>query len=173
MTDKIDKLIARRKDNVGSSQPNWLRCVVPDCDGTHIPNVPMLRKIWEHINMHPEEWDQTSWGKKIVEKVLPRDQRGRFTTGSQTVCRTSFCVAGHAVNMAGISILGENVSDVVQLHWTNERSVDGDRIEIRQYAAHILGLTGEEANYMFSAKNTLRDVRRYMERACKAVGDTL
>lgn len=49
------------------------------------PNLPLLRKILEHIDTHPEEWDQSTFNP----------------CGS--VCNTAMCVGGWACVMSGMS----------------------------------------------------------------------
>jgi hypothetical protein len=46
------------------------------------PNIPLLRKTIEHIEAHPEEWDQTTWAVR-------------------TPCGTTMCFAGTALFVAG------------------------------------------------------------------------
>ncbi len=50
------------------------------------PNLPLLRKVLGHIDNHPREWNQSTWGMQ---------------TQSETACSTAHCVAGWAVVFDG------------------------------------------------------------------------
>jgi hypothetical protein len=98
-------------------------------------NVPLLRKILEHITAHPAEWNQQNWGL-------------------QTDCGTAFCVAGHAVAMTGHTLV-----------WRGQMLVGVDdgrtAADIRRTAREELGLTGEQAGVLFESDNTLRELWEY------------
>ena len=117
------------------------------------PNLPLLRKVLEHIDAHPKEWRQDSWA----------------TRTSASACGTAFCLAGHAVVLAG----GE-------LHWDKELGVasevtmpDGSTMSIQKAAADLLGLTSYEALHLFYAKNNRHAVQFLAEAIADRAGEWL
>lgn len=53
------------------------------------PNVPLFRKVVEHIEAHPNEWNQDWWVH----------QHGGVEEGE--ICGTTFCFAGWALKLTG------------------------------------------------------------------------
>jgi len=130
-----------------------------------LPNVPLLRKVREHIEAHPEEWRQNDW--RTV-----RD------------CGTAYCFAGWACQIDGGEWIldsswidgGEWVLDSswidggLDSSWLEPRpddppgcidapcGIDGIRAGAR--ARRILGLTADEADELFCAHNTLYGIDR-------------
>jgi hypothetical protein len=99
-------------------------------------NVPLLRKTLEHITAHPEEHNQSFWAV-------------------QTPCGTAYCLAGHAVQLAGHEILWTDVCpcgcdsrERSAWHCTDGR-------EIEYVATEELGLTEDQADDLFESRNTL------------------
>ncbi len=95
-------------------------------------NIPLLRKVLDHITEHPEEWEQDLW-------AMRRE------------CGTSFCVAGHAAVMAGHQIRWD---DGVATHTTEHAT-------IRAVATRELGLTNLQSLRLFNADNTLPELWAY------------
>lgn len=157
------------------------KCLIAGCSGIHYPDLPLLRKIFEYIEAHPEEWDQGSWGKAFDLPPLRRlrDERGRFTGGFERLkaeeiahCGTSFCVAGHATNLAGANL----VKDGSHLYTEGLRvyakcEYQGRTYYISELARHLLGLTEYEADNLFAAGNDFDDVREYCEEIASTVGE--
>ena len=113
------------------------------------PNVTLARRILEHIEAHPEEWQQNFWAKQLL--------------GSEASCGTAFCYAGHAVHMAHPDaefqfyehdLLSEQASDV-QIPGVGLRN-------IKFTAQELLGLSDYSADVMFAASNTLEHLRDYV-----------
>lgn len=48
-------------------------------------NIPLARKIYDHVIAHPEEFEMSSYAER-------------------TACGTTLCIAGHAVQMTGHEI---------------------------------------------------------------------
>lgn len=94
-------------------------------------NVPLLRKTLEHITAHPEEHSQAAWAEK--------DQR--------TLCGTTYCLAGHAVQFAGYEIDWETPI------YSADCVVGGESIELA--AQRELGLTDPQARRMFNFRTNL------------------
>ena len=57
------------------------RCGGPDWPAL---NVPLLTKVMDHIDAHPDEHDQDVWARRL---------------DAASPCGTTYCFAGHAVNM--------------------------------------------------------------------------
>lgn len=97
-------------------------------------NVPLLRKTLEHITAHPEEHSQAAWAQRSY-----RDQG--------TLCGTTYCLAGHAVQFAGYDIDWERGT------YTTDYVVDGGSIE--HVAQRELGLSDPQVRRMFSVRTSL------------------
>lgn len=84
-------------------------------------NIPLLRKVMDHITAHPEEHDQTTWGQRRH-------------------CGTTFCVAGWAVQFAGHEIV-----------WPSDDEAEfvEDGQAIADVAETALGLTPWQAEQLF------------------------
>ena len=105
-----------------------------------VVNKKLLRKVLRYIKTHPKEWDQDIWGEKKP-------------------CGTAFCFAGHALAMAG-----------AKLRWSKPdedgwQELDAVRFPHRAYetnisraAQRVLGLTGDQAGYLFGGSNTLKEI---------------
>jgi hypothetical protein len=93
-------------------------------------NVPLLCKVLEHIENHPEEWDQKNWK-------------------TETACGTAYCFAGHALVMMGHEILENKYYAPVDEH--------GTLVDVA--AARELGLTTNQARDLFSPVNSLARLR--------------
>lgn len=174
MTTRTEELLAARKGNA-------MECPVQGCDGTHIVNVPLLRKIYEHIDAHPEEWNQSYWGLINVVDV-PLDQKPWTEVSAKEVeqlrgtCNTAFCIAGHSVSLAGIGMKGVMVitddgKKAVQVDYTTEKSAEGLPISVEEYASHVLGLDSWESETLFGGDNTKADVLYHCKQFAKSVGD--
>lgn len=97
-------------------------------------NVPLLRKVLEHITEHPNEHDQTEWATRVED------------------CGTTMCVAGHAVAMTGYEIIWPAHSGTAA---TCERDGDLWGRSIEGAAMEELGLSSDQADQLFSGVNTL------------------
>lgn len=110
-------------------------------------NVPLLRKTLEHIEAHPREWNQKTWR-----------------------CETGFCFAGWAVELTGGRWVtyGNGLYPYVLAEDDDPpEHVDYDgEVECAYRAERILGLTGQEAQYLFHSENTLDDLRRIVADLC-------
>lgn len=107
-------------------------------------NVPLLRKTLEHIEAHPEEWDQSSWS-----------------------CGTSGCFAYHAAMISG----GEPV-DMYLGYVVSEEDDPSDQVylaaigrpamvHVATRAVRVLGLDEHPGDTrLFNGDNTLDDLRR-------------
>lgn len=102
-------------------------------------NVPLLRKLLEHITAHPDEWDQQTWGRE----------------SQQSACGTALCVAGHAAHSLGHPLVWDKAANYVA-----HCLVDGEVRSIPSVATHALGLSNRDAAHLFSGGNTLADLWR-------------
>lgn len=96
------------------------------------PNLPLLRKVLDHIDAHPEEYDQAVW---------------------VNACGTAFCVAGHALRLEGhaIELRREEMDGVFP---RDNTYLDGELVNIHDAARDALGLTNEEAYLLFDENNS-------------------
>jgi hypothetical protein len=91
------------------------------------PNLPLLRKVFEHLQTKPRDWNQSSFG----EWLGVNNSMGQFT--GQYRCNTSMCFAGWAVQMSDYDL----------------NNVEPRSFEVDKIAQHKLGLTENEANWLF------------------------
>jgi len=158
-----------------------LGCHIKDCDGMHIPNVPLMRKIVEKVQNDPTSWEQGGW----VTVKLPGYKAPSFSEKTGIVrrdsamlheCKTAYCVAGHAVMMSedpfalvpAVSPLFLDAGVETVPSNKTERGYDA-----RERAMHELGLTWLEAGRMFAGCNSWSDVKRAMNAVAALVDDRL
>lgn len=100
-------------------------------------NVPLLRKVLEHITEHPDEHDQGVWAVT-------------------TPCGTVACLAGHAVAMSGGEFVWQYPvpAEVRQFGATQSASFVAETGRpVSHVAQQLLGLSDEEAGDLFHAEN--------------------
>lgn len=108
-------------------------------------NLPLLWKVFHHIEDHPEEWYQGAYVREV--------QRPNF-------CGTVFCFAGHAALIAN----PEAVPTKDLQSWSGLlRFPDGTQRRIAEVAQKDLGLTLRERWNLFDGGNTLNDLRHIIE----------
>lgn len=100
-------------------------------------NVPLLRKVLEHITEHPNEHDQTDWATRVED------------------CGTTMCVGGHAVAMTGYEIVWPSDHRYIGSATCKK---DGDvwGRSIEGAAMEELGLSSDQADQLFNGNNTLQ-----------------
>lgn len=122
-----------------------------------LPNLPLLRKVLDHIDTNPKEWQQGTWAND---------------------CGTAFCVAGHALNMDGQV---QNTRDGITIQgkalWQSCECEDGHRfgdVEIAHCAGmKVLGITDAEADDLFAGDNSRHRVQVVAERIAQRAGERL
>lgn len=110
-------------------------------------NVPLLRKTMEHIEAHPEEWEQGRWRRRV--------QRPTF-------CGTAYCFAGTAAKLNGAEWRNPPPPEGADDYGCQNHMIvtpDGVR-PVDVYARKILGLDSAQAFRLFEEFNTLDDLRR-------------
>lgn len=116
-------------------------------------NVPLLQKALDHIEQHPEEWRQGSWGMAT----------------SLNSCGTAACLAGHIVLIDGWTpIYDEEGSPTPSDRFGHEwEAVNKDgRIEpVSEAAREALGVEsvhveGLPHSYLFAGDNKREDLWR-------------
>lgn len=114
---------------------------------TRTINVPLLRKVLEHITAHPEEWDQEVWAKKTTENS----------------CGTACCVAGWTAVFSGHSLVwdeGEALAVRRPDDWNgltgfSPTGITADLVHISYLAREELGLDDGAACALFAGGNSL------------------
>lgn len=131
------------------------------------PNLPLLRKVLDHIDAHPEEWAQGTWAQRSypLERHVRELNRGRAVELPVPACGTAFCIAGHAAVMAGFTV-----------SWPSDATssallTSGDHIE--DVARDELGLTAGEARVLFWGRNTRAEVQRIAVGIAERAGERL
>ena len=134
-------------------------------NNTNVPviNVPLLRKVLEHIEAHGDEWNQVIW---------------RAVFGRANRCDTAMCFAGHAAHMmdcewadvAGHDGYGEWViADEADREFAERADNDASLTETEDgttlihcawRAQRLLGLTNNQRMELFSGGNNLEDLQR-------------
>lgn len=109
-----------------------------------IPNVPLLNKVREHIEDHPEEWDQYVW---------------------RSACGTTYCFAGLAALFDGAEWAAGPGGGLVVT------SPDGEEC-VASRAQRALGLTADEAQRLFETNNKIGDIDRHLAAIYARAGET-
>lgn len=111
-------------------------------------NWPLLDKVLDHIRAHPEQH---------VQRIFR--------------CETGMCVAGWAAELSGrewaypaglteaASLMLAEPGDPFVWATADDRRV----VECFEVARELLGLTDEEAYWLFEAGNTLSDIERIVD----------
>lgn len=120
-----------------------------------VPNLPLLRKVLDHIDAHPEEWDQSNY-------VLTEAEQIKQQTG-QPGCGTAYCIAGHAVAMTIGSVPSVGL-------WARQPSNGQSWFEAGQDA---LNISYYEAVDLFAGHNTRAGVQAAAERIAARAGERL
>lgn len=110
-----------------------------DSDSTATLNIPLARKVLEHLTAHPDEHRQAQFGM-------------------QTPCGTTACIAGTAVLMDSDTTVrfdGGVMCCAVE--------VGGVNVDIEQRAVTLLGLGGGDTMDLFYDFNEARARRRFGE----------
>ncbi|HET6916080.1 MAG TPA: hypothetical protein VFH56_08320 [Acidimicrobiales bacterium] len=108
------------------------------------PNLPLLRKVLDHIDAHPEQWYQAE-----------------IAHG----CGTAFCVAGWAVQFAGHELTVDG--------W-NDDALDGDHTaSVCDAASEALGITRGEAQRLYAWNNDREAIQRAAEAIATRAGERL
>jgi hypothetical protein len=133
-------------------------------------NVQTLQQGLDHIEAHPEEWQQKSWFSpkrppaRLSSSWFP-EARPRILT-----CETAACLAGTVTKQAGYlpvikpmdswvwrvilpsDLDGRNFAEL------SSYEIEGLSGEIPVVAAELLGLTASEADVLFHEDNTRLDL---------------
>lgn len=113
---------------------------------TQKPNLPLLRKVLDHIDKFPEQWDQGWWGRK-------------------SACGTVCCLAGWACILSGHELEFGECRTIAHV-------AIGDRY-IENIAAEELGVTAMEAQNLFHINIGRSDIQLVAEQIAARVGETL
>ena len=124
------------------------------------PNMPLLRKVLDHIDAHPDEWYQSFWairGDLAVDRGVTSD------------CGTAYCIAGHAVMITGHG---------VDWAWAGGGGLEStvlctDGQTIPDVARAELGLTRDEAEWLFQENNDRAGVQRAAEAIAARAGEAV
>lgn len=110
-----------------------------------MPNTELLKRTLNHIEAHPEEWDQEYWARR-------------------TLCGTSYCFAGTAVVLSGLPLAWRDVD-------ADDYGVDADELahnvidegevgdSIATAARDLLELTADQADRLFYPGNSIEKLR--------------
>lgn len=125
-------------------------------------NAPLLRKVMEHIETSPEEWDQSMWVQAVkrveysngVTDIYPLPELPRNSSQPPAYCGTAFCFAGHTAYMSGWEPYWMGKSyDLFRMR------KDGEVDMVHEIAKEALGLNSLQAEMLFNASNELEDLR--------------
>lgn len=108
-------------------------------------NFRELKAIVKIIEKNPERWRQGNWAWWCPDKEQEVVEHNH--------CDSSFCVAGWAVQRAGLPLEWEKYHD----RWEATRVKGGS--SIHEEASKILGLTSSQAERLFAGANTLTDIK--------------
>jgi len=127
--------------------------------------VDRLRNELSYITTHPERWNQGDWVTALNDEL-------KFAPQPPTACGTMGCLAGNAVVHADGDLHWEKgewydyTTGKYKPYWKTEFvTMPGaeDKEHIETAARDLLGLTSEQADYLFAAENDLDDLWRLAE----------
>lgn len=126
------------------------------------PNLPLLRKVLDHIDAHPEEWHQRFWAINTTE----------------TACGTAYCIAGHAAVMTGHDVKIDPADIWSVLVDDNEsciRDLPDEPLEstVAFVARQELGLSFEDGCVLFASWNDRATVQAIAEDIAARAGERL
>jgi hypothetical protein len=118
------------------------------------PNLPLLRKVVEYAEAHPDQFDMDSWYIDYAgggwQKTLREQELQR------PLCNTTMCAAGTAAWLVGAQFGPRN-------GWCT--TPDGREATILDFATEVLGLTtAQAARIFYSGVKTGQELRRQIER---------
>jgi hypothetical protein len=121
----------------------------------YVPNLALLRKIFDHWRAHPEQFDQDTWAS--------RDPDGNVT----------HCVAGWAVALSPECHIAwyTPVKGVSAAEWVYDR--DGNHRLIRDLAEELLGLTYDEARRLFFGTDNFDEAYEFAQEIAARAGERL
>lgn len=113
------------------------------------PNTALARRVLEHIEAHPEQWNQRRWAVR-------------------SECGTSFCFAGHAVHLThpdALYLFGLDLLDGDERNHAVKVLIPGrpGPEYVRDVAVQLLGLSDYDARLLFHASNTLEHLHGYVD----------
>jgi hypothetical protein len=119
-------------------------------------NIPLLRKVVEHIEAHPEEFDMGTWITNYPTRAYLVSKSSREQELGRPLCNTTMCAAGTTVFLAGGEFL--KGTDWMCI-------IDGKRESISEAAAGLLGLDNYQEEEIFQALHiqTGEELRRHIE----------
>ena len=128
------------------------------------PNLPLLRKVLDHVDAHPQEWNQGTW---IVQ-----------TRNVDQSCGTACCIAGWASLLSGDEpefepMLGLTATGLVYEARAATVATDNGERFISRRAQELLGLTSVEADELFAGGNSRAQVQRIAEQIAERAGEVL
>jgi hypothetical protein len=115
------------------------------------PNLDPLRRVLKKIDKEPGKWRQDRFGFK-------------------TKCGTAYCVAGHVVAMSKLAM--DWIEDL-DCAGAKEACKLKDGRYIHDVAQELLGLTEDEAGWLFSAVNSRQDIQEAAEYVAARAGEEL
>jgi hypothetical protein len=158
------------------------------CDDNYEPaeptpelNVDLLKRVVKRIERDQEMWDQEFWGIMpehltidlgLTEYQMPGWSRSLafeindLLLSEKDLCGTKFCFAGHAVLEAGDAILIQYQDQEANFCLDSEGNVHS----IEKRAKELLGLTEDQARYMFAPGAGAGDVATYKRNVTDVTG---
>lgn len=102
-------------------------------------NIELFKQAVDKVRAHPEEWDQ-EWFER-----------------AENPCGTACCIAGHVVEIS--NVVPTVKTEDIDYSWATEyqhfsEAFDGS---VPGLARRLLGITVEQARWLFDWKRTLRD----------------
>lgn len=148
------------------------------------PNLPLLRKVLNHIDEHPEEWNQQNWMTRFSPLLNAGDTVDvGYRKVTVPACGTAFCIAGHALHMSGYEF--SNYPEKNKSYWELGAKISSEALDLpgagvgasgiatSEAAEKLLGLTPDEAFALFAASNTRSTVQHYAEMIAERAGEKL
>lgn len=128
-------------------------------------------------------WYQGSWAQIIVDKLsfgrIGHNEAGHgFVAVDPMLCGSTGCFAGHGCVIAGDDYALPNA--YVRSEWYGHdlmldyvMDADGNVYHIRERAMEHLGITGEEADYLFDGQNSIQTLENRCREVARRYGEEL
>lgn len=121
-------------------------------------NIERIDRALDEIRAHPERHFQRAW----LTSLAPQPDDASASDAPLT-CGTGGCIAGLAMlqeypDGKPVSLCAWAVKDVDEDHWDGLEMPDGAVYSVSRQAQRLFGLNEEQADTLFEASNTLRDL---------------
>ena len=135
-------------------------------------NIELLERVLKTIEADPVHWKQHYWRSQMLEGGtrqypfnMPRLMR-EIVPGHTVLtvdCETAFCVAGWACELSGEPTEWQDTSYLWPNEYDQEIHQKYGTVSAFDRGRRVLGLTNEQASYLFEGDRSLYSIKSYIE----------